>query len=72
MKQASEGETLSQIVSWSLKAKRVTFRRHGEHGELLKPMFHRFEVKGGASALAALPVQMNNNPLYSALIKKGK
>jgi hypothetical protein len=60
-----------------LNAKRVTYRVHGQHGELKKPMVHRFEVPGGismwehVSRLMAKNI-MKMNPLYLRLARKGK
>jgi hypothetical protein len=45
-----EGEAI-MIIS---RRRNITFRRYGFNGELKRPMFHRFEVKGGVSVLDLL------------------
>lgn len=40
-------ESLSSMMEHLYHGKRVTYRTHGLHGELRRPMIHRFEVKGG-------------------------
>lgn len=61
--------SISDIVSKVLRGndtrKVVTFRRFGQSGELKRPMFHRFEVKGGITRneLLAESIYRNNSLL---------
>lgn len=45
---------LGNVMRHSLHAKRVTFRKYGLAGEKRRPMFHRFEVKGGVSVASLM------------------
>lgn len=63
--------SFTQLVSRTFKRKCITYRRHGKNGELLKPMHHRFEVKGGHSNLEALTENITtNNPLFKRLCQR--
>lgn len=46
--------SIAEIMSSVMRGKRITYRRYGQHGELLKPMHHRFEVKGGENHIQAM------------------
>lgn len=61
-------DTLSKIISSVLHKKCITYRRHGLNGELLKPMRHRFEVKGGESLSQAFARNVaSHNPMFEKL-----
>ncbi len=57
--------------AWGMR--RVTFRTYGMNGEHRRPMFHRFEVKGGVRVLDLIAENVaRNNSLLRALMKRGK
>lgn len=46
----------------------VSFRRFGPNGEYRRPLFHRFEVKGGVSGLNVMIENIySTSPLLRAL-----
>lgn len=62
--------TFSELVNHAYSAQRVTYRIHGMHGELRKPMFHRFPVRGGISMRDAMIDTISmRNPLFEKLSK---
>lgn len=64
----------ADIIDYALHAPRVTYRRHGQHGELQKPMFHRFPVKGGIPIAEALSreVTVFRNSLFDAILRRSR
>lgn len=71
MKQASDAKSLADIVSWTMQAKRVTWRRFGANGERRRPIVHRFEVNGGEPASVILTDMITNaNPLLARLAER--
>lgn len=72
MRQISEAPSLADAMAWSMRAKRVTYRQYGLHGELRRPMIHRFEVPGGVSTMYLMAENiMCENLLLKALMRKG-
>ena len=66
-----EPVSFTQVVSETLRRKCITYRRHGQHGELLKPMHHRFEVKGGESHTQAMVRNLStNNAFFKRLCQR--
>lgn len=64
---------MTEAISWSMTAKRVTYRQYGLHGELRRPMIHRFEVPGGVSVTALMAENITReNSLLKRLMRKGK
>jgi hypothetical protein len=55
------------------RQRRVTYRTYGLHGEKRRPMFHRFEVKGGVTPLDVMAENViRHNALFRALVQRGK
>jgi hypothetical protein len=51
----------------------ITFRIHGDKGQYRKPMYHRFNVKGGASLVDIMAQNVTrHNALYDRLLKRGR
>lgn len=72
MKQLDDAKSFSQMLHWVMNAKRVSYRRHGNHGELKRPMMHRFEVKGGETLVQALSRNLEyRNTLLQRLMQRG-
>lgn len=62
----------ADIIDYALHAPRVTYRRHGFHGELERPMFHRFPVKGGIPIADAMAREVTQfNALFHAIVRRG-
>ena len=59
---------LAELMDSALHRPRVSFRRYGLNGEHRRPIFHRFDIKGGAT-LAQLMVEnvTKNNSLLKRL-----
>lgn len=73
VKQMDDCKNYGECMAWHLHAKRITFRRYGPHGEMRRPMIHRFEVRGGVSyAESAAEFLFLTNPLLRALSRRGK
>lgn len=67
--------TFAEIVSRTFAAG-VTFRRYGLHGELQRPMFHRFpasKLRGSIPASSLLASNVTRkNALLDRLKRKGR
>lgn len=60
--------TFTEIVDSSLNEPRVSYRVHGQGGELRKPMFHRFPVRGGISMREEMTRTLTmRNPFFERL-----
>jgi hypothetical protein len=62
-------QTFTDLITHMWTGKRVTFRVHGQHGELRKPMVHRFEVPGGISVSELMAQNVTKE---NALLKRLK
>lgn len=63
----------SELWRTSLRRRCVTFRYYGPNKSLRRPMFHRFEVKGGFTMMEAFADNIvKSNALFRALCRKGK
>jgi hypothetical protein len=63
--------SFSAMVSDAYTRQCITYRVHGQHGELRKPVRHRFAVKGGISTMEAMRDTMSmRNPLLERLSKR--
>ncbi len=60
--------SFTELVRSTYSRNCITYRRHGQNGELLKPMHHRFEVKGGENQSQALVRNLTmNNAFFKRL-----
>lgn len=63
--------SFSLLIEGALRRKCISYRRHGEHGELRKPMHHLFEVKGGHSNMEAMLENLSTaNAFFKRLSKR--
>lgn len=66
-------QTFSDLFRNMQTKKNVSYRRFGIHGDQERPIFHRFEIKGGETLLQAIGRNVTaNNTLLQRLMQKGK
>lgn len=72
MPKDSENNSLSNILRCAWTRPRVSFRYYGPNNESRRPIFHRFDIKGGATMLDAMRENIvRHNALYRRLLLRG-
>lgn len=69
----SDTGRVSELWNGAMSRRCVTFRYYGPNNSRRRPMFHRFEVKGGFTMMEAFADNIaKHNSLFRRLGRKGK